>query len=317
MARAKTLAGRAIEQHNSPNRGGRMSDCRGVVLHIAQGYYRGTISWQMNADQRYSDGTRVTTCSTWVVGRESGEWAQMVDSTEIAWTQQAGSATWLSIELAGWAPAAPSGWQVEACAQLLAWAHREHGVPLAVADHPGERGLGHHSMDREWLGEEWGHESCPGSGVIAAKAAIVKRAKEIEQGDDDMATPIENAKAFVEYRIPSRVSGDPVQVGHTLLAGTHAYAHRLATEVPGQLAAILAAVAGRDAVEAFRAELEAAAARERAERQAELAPLHAALEVAAAERAELRVLIGQVQSGEASAAAVVDEISRRLGPGQG
>lgn len=250
MARAKTLAGLPVEQHTSPNRGGRMSAVRGVVLHIAQGTYRGTISWQLNGDQRYADGTRVTTCSTWIVGRDRGEWAQMVDSTEIAWAQRDGSRTWLSIELAGWAPAAPSAWQVEACAHLLAWAHREHGVPLAVADHPGQRGLGHHSMDREWLGEEWGHEACPGSGVIGAKAAIVRRAKEIEEGDD--MTPEE----LLDARITSRVSGKQVRLGHTMLAGTHAYAHRLAEEVPARLAAIEAAVGGGDIAATVRAELD-------------------------------------------------------------
>src|SRR5690606_4081786 len=61
---------------------------------------------------------------------------------------------------------------------------------LAVADHPGERGLGHHSMDREWLGEEWGHEACPGSGVIGAKPAIVARAKQIVEGDDVSAEDV-------------------------------------------------------------------------------------------------------------------------------
>lgn len=177
--RTRALAGRAIEQHDSPNKGGTMSGHRGVVLHIAQGSYRGTISWQLNPNQRYADGTAVNTCSTWIVGREVGEWAQMVDTNRVAWCQRDGSLTWLSIELAGFAPAPPTAWQVEACAQLLAWAHRTHQIPLAVADHPGERGLGHHAMDREGLGEEWGHEACPGSGVIGAKAQIVARAKAI------------------------------------------------------------------------------------------------------------------------------------------
>ncbi|HEX6686427.1 MAG TPA: N-acetylmuramoyl-L-alanine amidase [Candidatus Limnocylindrales bacterium] len=186
MARIKSLAGRPIAQHSSPNGGGKMSDHRGIVLHIAQGSYGGTVAWQLNPDQRYADGTAVTTCSTWIVGKEPGEWAQMVDTNDIAWCQRDGSRAWLSIELAGFAPAAPSVWQVEACAQLLVWVHEQYGIPIAVADHPGERGLGHHSFDREWLGEEFGHDECPGAGVIGAKAAIVKRAKEIVEGDEDV-----------------------------------------------------------------------------------------------------------------------------------
>lgn len=197
MTRVRELAGHPIEQHNSPNQGGAMSGHKGVVLHIAEGTYRGTIAWQMNPNQRYASGGSVTTCSTWIVGRAEGEWAQMVDTARIAWCQRSGSRDWLSIELAGYAPGAPTAWQIEACAQLLAWAHREHGVPLTVADHPGERGLGHHSMDREWLGEEWGHDACPGSGVIKARSAIVARAQAIAAGEDDDMTREEIAAAVV------------------------------------------------------------------------------------------------------------------------
>lgn len=185
MTRVKSLAGRPIEQYNSPNVGGTMSGHKGPVLHIAEGTYRGTISWQMNPDQRYGDGTTVTTSSSWIVGRNTGEWAQMTDSDRIAWCQRGGSRDRSSIELAGYAPDGMTPWQIEACAQILAWEHRTYGVPLAVADDPSEDGLGHHSMDREWLGEEWGHDSCPGSGVIADKAAVVARAKQIINGEDD------------------------------------------------------------------------------------------------------------------------------------
>lgn len=185
MTRIRSLAGRPIEQHSSPNIGGRMSGHHGLVLHIAEGTYRGTISWQMNPDQRYQDGTRVTTSSTWIVGRDWGEWAQMADTETVAWCQRSGSRTWHSVELEGFAPAAPTPWQIEACAQLLAWEHRTHGVPLAIADHPGERGLGHHSMDREWLGEQWGHEACPGAGVLGAKQQIVRRAQAIAAGNTE------------------------------------------------------------------------------------------------------------------------------------
>lgn len=180
--RIHQIAGLDIEQYQSPNVGGAMDGHRGIVLHIAQGTYRGTIDWQLNPDQRYRNGTKVTTSSTWIVGRDRGQWAQMVDSDTVAWAQRDGSRTWLSIELTGFAPEPPTAWQIEACAHLLAWAHRAYGVPLAVADHPGERGLGHHSMDREWRDEEWGHDQCPGTGVVAMKGAIVRRASEIQGG---------------------------------------------------------------------------------------------------------------------------------------
>jgi hypothetical protein len=204
--RIQSLAGKPIEQHSSPNQGGTMSDHRGVVLHIAEGTYQGTINWQMNPDQRYSDGTTVTTCSTWIVGREPGEWAQMVDSNRIAWCQRDGSRTWLSIELAGNSTQSPTAWQIEACAQLFVWSHLEYGHALAIADNESERGLGHHSMDREYLGVEWGHDSCPGPGTIAAKPAILQRAKAIIQGDDMPLdqTDLNNIRAVVDIALTSK-----------------------------------------------------------------------------------------------------------------
>lgn len=195
--RVATIAGHLVEQHSSPNHGPAMRRHLGVVLHIAQGTYRGTIAWQMNPDQHYADGTAVTTSSTWIVGREPGEVAQMVDSGVVAWCQRAGSYDWLSVELAGFAPAAPTDWQVQACAHLLTWAHEHYTVPLRVAAHPGDGGgLGHHSMDREkWLGEEWGHEACPGAGVINAKPGIVALAQRLATGEG--MTPEEAQQAVV------------------------------------------------------------------------------------------------------------------------
>lgn len=181
--RVRFLGGRTIEQYSSPNIGGTMTGHQGLVLHIAEGTYRGTIAWQMNPDQEYADGTKVTTSSTWIVGRNDGEWAQMVDTERIAWCQRAGSRDWLSIELAGHAPAAPTAWQVWACAQLLGLVHREYGVPLRVTGQVSVRGLGHHSMDNDTT-VQWGHDSCPGTGVIGSKPAIVNLAVAQSQGVD-------------------------------------------------------------------------------------------------------------------------------------
>lgn len=185
MARIQTLLGYRVEQYDSPNKGGAMSGHKGPVMHIAEGYYRGTINWQMNPDQRYANGASVNACSTWVIGKNPGEVAQMVDSDLIAWCQRSGSRDRSSIELAGFTPAAPTEWQIRASAEILLWEHRTYGVPLQVAADDSQRGLGHHSMDREWLGIEWGHEECPGVNVISAKPAIVKLAL---AGGDDMFT---------------------------------------------------------------------------------------------------------------------------------
>lgn len=241
MGRIRSLAGLPIEQHSSPNVDGAMDDHRGIVLHIAEGSYEGTISWQLNPNQTYASGGKVTTSSTWIVGKNHGEWAQMSDSNTVAWCQRAGSRTWNSIELAGHAGDKPTAWQVEACAQLLAWVHKTHGVPLAVADTDAERGLGHHSMDREWAGVEWGHDDCPGAGVIAAKPAIVARAKQIIMEGEDM--PLTEADEPIigdgmHKALHSR------EIGRTGV--TYAEVFDGMRLVPGKLDAVLAAVLNVD-----------------------------------------------------------------------
>lgn len=97
--------------------------------------------------------------------------------------------------------------QVEACAQILAWAHLEHGVPLQLCpdSRPGSRGLAYHRQGidgnfdpptyrypgRVSGGEVWTEsygKECPRDTRIAQLPAILARAKQIVNGDeDDMA----------------------------------------------------------------------------------------------------------------------------------
>lgn len=154
------------------NQGPAMVEVRGVVLHIAEGSYAGTIAWQRNPTADVS--------SHFVCGKVRGETAQMVDTGMSAWTQRSGNGHWLSIENAGFVPDALTEAQVEFAAQILARSHRLHGVPLQVTNSPDGRGLGHHSMGAP----AWGHSQCPGTRIIAQKPAIVARAKQIIEGDD-------------------------------------------------------------------------------------------------------------------------------------
>ena len=174
------------------NEGPALTTHRGLVLHIAQGYYEGTIAWQKNPDADVS--------SHFVVGRNDGECAQVVDTDRQAWTQRAGNSSWMSSENAGFVPDALTAWQVEANAQIFAKGHLVYGWPLVVANNPSERGLGHHSMDREGTDAEWGHDDCPGSSIIKQKQAIVDRAIQIVGGGTDML-PDESAKLAEIHRV--------------------------------------------------------------------------------------------------------------------
>lgn len=177
----------------------RASECRGVILHIADGYYLGTIAWQKNPDSDVSSQFVVAgpRDSRWSI--PDGKLGQVVDTDIIAWTQRSGNGHWISIECSGFSGDALSPAQIEGCAQILARAHAVYGVPLQLATSPSGRGLGHHSMGAE-SGVDWGHSQCPGPAIKNQKPAILARAQQIvsgvptippavlahDQGDDDM-----------------------------------------------------------------------------------------------------------------------------------
>lgn len=183
------------ERRPTSAHGGSMYEVRGLVIHIAQGYYEGTISTQQDPSNNVSSHF-VT--SDGVKGQgQDGDIAQCVDTDLIAWTQQNGNGHWLSVENAGFIPHPLTDAQVEAIAQLFARGHREYGYPLQLATSPEGRGLGHHSMGTNghdnptdtWTGPQWGHEDCPGPNIVKQKQAILDRAIAIVNGDDDMASP--------------------------------------------------------------------------------------------------------------------------------
>lgn len=192
--------------------GGPMKEHRGLVLHIAEGYYQGTIDWQQNPRNKVS--------SHFVAGRDPGELAQLVDTEETAWTQRAGNGHWLSLECAGFTRSNPlhanhpgweqlSAWQIECAAQLLVREHKAHGVPLQLATTSGSRGLGHHSMG----GPAWGHLSCPGDPIIMQKHAILARALQLTGKKPPAPTPAPG-KGDIMSQLPvlkSGATGTPVK----------------------------------------------------------------------------------------------------------
>lgn len=163
-----------------------VTEVRGLILHIAAGWYQGTIDWQRNPTAQVS--------SHFIGGRAAGQRAQLVDTSDRAWTQRDGNSRWLSVEMEGFLPSHSlykPGWdsltehQIEFAAQLLARAHRDYDVPLRIAKSPGEWGLGHHSMGAE-NGVNWGHPDCPGPAIIAQKPLILARANAIVNGAPDV-----------------------------------------------------------------------------------------------------------------------------------
>lgn len=103
--------------------------------------------------------------------------------------------------------------QVEACAQILAWAHRVHGIPLQMCpdSRPDSRGLAYHRQGidgnfegyrfpgRRKGGEVWTEHRgkvCPGDRRIAQLPLILARARNLLE-EDDMAQYDDLLKAIL------------------------------------------------------------------------------------------------------------------------
>lgn len=222
----------ATKKTGCPNVGGPMTQQRGVVIHIAQGSYQGTISWQMNPDSQVS--------SHFVVAK-SGAITQMVDTDFTAWTQSDGNGKWLSIENEGFVPDLLTEAQLDAQARILAKANQVYGVPIQMTNTPDGYGLGHHSMGAE-CGYDWGHSECPGSNIKAQKPTIV----DIALGEDVSAKDVWN------YDVdPTGGSYSASGAAWTTLGRTGYLANTFAPEVLAAVRALETRVAGT--TEAFDA----------------------------------------------------------------
>ncbi|SRR6266702_1521459 len=135
----------------------------GVVLHIMEGILDGTDSWFRNPQAQAS--------AHFGVGKD-GRIYQWVDTADKAWAQAAGNPRNISIENEGHAGDSLTAAQCERVAEILAWAHTTHGVPLRINDFSAGQGLGWHGMG----GAAWGgHTGCPGDPIKAQRAGIIAR----------------------------------------------------------------------------------------------------------------------------------------------
>ncbi|MFF3886610.1 peptidoglycan-binding protein [Streptomyces sp. NPDC001914] len=143
------------------------AEVRGVVVHIMAGTLGGTDSWFRNSKARAS--------SHFGTGK-GGALTQWVDTSDRAWAQAAGNSAWLSVENEGQGGDTLTEAQLDRNAEVLAWAHVTHDVPLKVATSTSDRGLAYHGLG----GSAWGgHTSCPGSRIVAQLPEIVRRAKKL------------------------------------------------------------------------------------------------------------------------------------------
>lgn len=163
--------------------------------------------------------------------------------------------------LPAWVPLTPE--QVEACAKILAWAHRVHGIPLQLCpdSKPGSRGLGYHRQGidgnfggyrfpgRVDGGEVWTSsfgKVCPTDVRIAQLPKILARAKALVQGDDDDMNDADRKMLAAVAAATTKIGGDVtslaarVEALHARINSTATHERERDTATRGRFAALKA-----------------------------------------------------------------------------
>lgn len=206
-----------------------------VVLHIAV-----TARSAKSLYGYFTGGGKGVVCSHFFVA-DDGTVEQYIDTARRSSADYSGGDRTISIETAGGSGADLSkGWsaaQREAIAQILAWAHKTHGIPLRAmsSSKASERGVGYHRLGvpatyaqknagRSMTGGElWSGavgKVCPGDARIKQIPGIIARAVEIAGGKPS------GGGASKPVPAPSKPSGKSIAtMASEVIAGKHGNGH--------------------------------------------------------------------------------------------
>jgi hypothetical protein len=171
---------------------GLMHSHLGIVLHVNDS--QGNQVTSTNGDSLYNwiTGGHGMSCHFQV--SQMGVIEQYIDTRYSSWCQAGGNDDYLSIETEGHPDTALTDLQVQACAAILAFCHAEHGIPLQLADRPGDRGFGWHGMGAPG----WGHASCPGELRKAQRTQILQLAAQGGLiGDGMSAAEVQQIQTYI------------------------------------------------------------------------------------------------------------------------
>lgn len=167
--------------------GGMNGPILGLILHVMEGSYEGTNNWFHNP---------AAEASAHLGAAKDGRAGQWVPLDDKAWAEVSGNPSYASIENEGYMGQSLTLEQLHTCACALAYLHIHHDVPLALANHPGERGLGYHSMG----GASWGGHPCPGAPIVAQRPQILQIASDLinprKQEETEMITYLQANNAI-------------------------------------------------------------------------------------------------------------------------
>jgi hypothetical protein len=119
---------------------------------------------------------------------------QYVPLTHQSYAQAAGNPLYVSIETAGFPDEPLTAAQVESFARFYYWGMWYEGWPCLLADQPGAKGLGTHSMG----GALYGGHACPGDIRAAQRLTILVRVSALIQEANDMGYADDQLNAMKE-----------------------------------------------------------------------------------------------------------------------
>jgi len=191
----------------------------GVVLHVNESDGPSLYNWIA--------GNNGMSCHFQVA--KDGTVEQYIDTDNGSWCQVDGNNTYLSIETQGYHTEPLSDAQVHAIALLMSWVHQTHGIPLQLAEQPGQPGLIWHGAG----GDSWGgHFDCPGDPRKAQRAQILALAGGTQEDDmtPDQAQQLKNVSDFVDA-IGVHGTGSGASVINTTAIKVNAIAVRQAAQI--------------------------------------------------------------------------------------
>lgn len=150
--------------YDDGSHGGPVTAHDGVVEHV-------TTNW---ADPGPFFARPVNQASSHFWIRKDGELVQYLPLEVASWAQSAGNYSYVSVETDGTVDVALSDMQVAMFARLYKWVEGIEGFGFALAEAPGQKGLGWHGMG----GAAWGgHTGCPGDLRKAQRPRILALAQ--------------------------------------------------------------------------------------------------------------------------------------------
>jgi hypothetical protein len=127
-----------------------------------------------------------------------------------SWCQTDGNNTYWSLESSGLATEQATPQQVTAIAGVLAFLHAEWGMPLQIADIPGQLGFGWHGMGAA-NGVDWGHALCPGVRKDQRPQMLALAAAATEETD---MTPEQMLTTLAQFFAPGTGTPDHQHEGY-------------------------------------------------------------------------------------------------------